>query len=70
MFNNITQSGVAEIAKGDAWNIASHMPPDTKNYGRKQVARLYNASQLNNLSDCATNRTFGTDVITALLWSR
>jgi hypothetical protein len=48
VFNNITQSGMAEIAKGDAWNIASHMPPDTNNFGRKQNAILL----LNKMSIC------------------
>jgi len=39
MFNNITQSGMTEIARCDAWNIASHMVPDMNNFGRRQVAK-------------------------------
>jgi hypothetical protein len=33
---------MAEIAGCDAWNIASHMPPDMKNFGRRQVAKKGN----------------------------
>jgi len=42
MFNHITQSGMAEITGVMLENIASHMPPDMKNFGRKQVPKKGN----------------------------
>ena len=38
MFNNITQSGTAEITGWDGHNIVSRMPLGVKDFRRKQVA--------------------------------